>query len=105
MPIARSPALGKRPSASDQPQRLAGKLARILLDVHGRGVLMRDLTPRNIVVDGDAVTLIDFGESQKHATMAERIAQVLVYIASTAPGSRERRPPDSPPANRPRTPV
>jgi Lanthionine synthetase C-like protein/Protein kinase domain len=42
-------------------ERLAGKLARILLDVHGRGVLMRDLTPRNIVVDGNAVTLIDFG--------------------------------------------
>jgi serine/threonine protein kinase len=42
-------------------ERLARSLATVLLDVHAHGVIMRDLTPRNIVVDGDAVTLIDFG--------------------------------------------
>lgn len=39
---------------------LAGRLARILFEVHRRGVIMRDLTPRNVVVEGDRVTLIDF---------------------------------------------
>ncbi|HEX4788758.1 MAG TPA: lanthionine synthetase LanC family protein [Actinospica sp.] len=42
-------------------ERLAGSMARVLLDVHAHGVIMRDLTPRNVVVDGSAVTLIDFG--------------------------------------------
>lgn len=40
---------------------LAQRLAKILLDVHSRGVTMRDLTPRNVMVNGDEVTLIDFG--------------------------------------------
>ncbi|NUR58531.1 MAG: hypothetical protein HOV87_07535 [Catenulispora sp.] len=42
-------------------ERLASGLARILLDVHARGVTVRDLSPRNIVVDGDRFSLIDFG--------------------------------------------
>jgi serine/threonine protein kinase len=40
---------------------LARRLARVLLAVHDRGVIMRDLTPRNVVVTGDRVALIDFG--------------------------------------------
>ncbi|MEO3821915.1 lanthionine synthetase LanC family protein [Plantactinospora sp. B24E8] len=42
-------------------ERLAESLAGIVLSLHRRGVLIRDLTPRNIVIDGDRVTLIDFG--------------------------------------------
>jgi hypothetical protein len=42
-------------------EHLAFRLARILLDVHARGVTVRDLSPRNIVVDGDRFSLIDFG--------------------------------------------
>ncbi len=41
--------------------RLAGQLARIVNDVHQRGVIARDLTPGNIVLSGDRVSLIDFG--------------------------------------------
>lgn len=40
---------------------LAQRLARILLAVHERGVVMRDLTPRNIIAAGESVHLIDFG--------------------------------------------
>jgi len=40
---------------------LAQRLARVLLAVHDRGVIMRDLTPRNVVVAEDRVALIDFG--------------------------------------------
>ena len=42
-------------------EQLGRRLARILLDVHQRGVLIRDLHPRNIVVDGGGASLIDFG--------------------------------------------
>jgi tRNA A-37 threonylcarbamoyl transferase component Bud32 len=41
--------------------RLAGQLARIVHDVHQRGVIARDLTPGNIVLHGDRVSLVDFG--------------------------------------------
>lgn len=54
-----------RSAAASQGARplelLAQRLARILLAVHERGVVMRDLTPRNIMVAGESVTLIDFG--------------------------------------------
>ncbi|MEV5704957.1 class IV lanthionine synthetase LanL [Actinoallomurus sp. NPDC052274] len=40
--------------------RLAVDLARILLRVHERGVIMRDLTPANVVVGGE-VAVVDFG--------------------------------------------
>ncbi|HEY2791275.1 MAG TPA: hypothetical protein VGJ28_02900, partial [Micromonosporaceae bacterium] len=43
--------------------KLGGKLARILLDVHARGVIMRDLAPKNIVLDGDRISIVDFGLS------------------------------------------
>jgi hypothetical protein len=50
-------------------ERLAERLATVLLDVHARGVLMRDLTPRNVIVGSggsgdemhDRLTVIDFG--------------------------------------------
>ncbi|HET9893930.1 MAG TPA: lanthionine synthetase LanC family protein [Streptosporangiaceae bacterium] len=40
---------------------LGGRLARIVLDVHARGVVLRDIAAKNVVVDGPQVTLIDFG--------------------------------------------
>ncbi|GHA16507.1 hypothetical protein GCM10010329_44240 [Streptomyces spiroverticillatus] len=44
--------------------RLATQLASILVELHARGVVMRDVTPANIVLDGpDDVRLIDFGIS------------------------------------------
>ncbi|WP_344661518.1 lanthionine synthetase LanC family protein [Catenulispora subtropica] len=42
---------------------LGGRLARILHAVHARGVVARDLSPKNVIVDGDRVTLVDFGLS------------------------------------------
>ncbi|NUR32111.1 MAG: serine/threonine protein kinase [Catenulispora sp.] len=42
---------------------LGSRLARILLAVHERGVIVRDLSPKNVIVDGDRISLIDFGLS------------------------------------------
>ncbi|MEV0146763.1 MULTISPECIES: lanthionine synthetase LanC family protein [unclassified Nonomuraea] len=42
-------------------ETLGGRLARILLDLHARGVVMRDLAPKNVVIDGDRVSVVDFG--------------------------------------------
>ncbi len=36
-------------------------LARIVLDVHARGVVLRDMSAKNVVVNGPDVSLIDFG--------------------------------------------
>lgn len=47
---------------------LAHPLARTLREIHARGYLLRDLSPKNIVVSmtGDAVTYIDFGHCNHH---------------------------------------
>ncbi|MEN3609787.1 lanthionine synthetase LanC family protein [Plantactinospora sp. ZYX-F-223] len=50
-----------RSDARRDLERLAEQLAGIVLSLHSRDILIRDLTPRNIVVDSDRVTLIDFG--------------------------------------------
>ncbi|GAA1996730.1 lanthionine synthetase LanC family protein [Catenulispora subtropica] len=43
-------------------ERLAERMAGVILAVHGRGVLIRDLNPRNVVIGPDgAATLIDLG--------------------------------------------
>ncbi|MDR8412898.1 hypothetical protein MTP10_29720 [Nonomuraea sp. 3-1Str] len=51
------------PGARDRRrlETLARRLARILLDLHARGVVMRDLAPKNVVIDGDRVSVVDFG--------------------------------------------
>lgn len=42
---------------------LATRLARIVRAMHERGVIMRDLSPNNVVIDGEDVTVIDFALS------------------------------------------
>jgi serine/threonine protein kinase len=41
--------------------QLARQLARIVGDIHDRGVIIRDLAPSNIVLRADQVNLVDFG--------------------------------------------
>lgn len=48
--------------ARSLPQ-LGRRLAGILCAVHQRGVVSRDVAPKNVIVDGDRVSLIDFGIS------------------------------------------
>ncbi|MBG6135546.1 class III lanthionine synthetase LanKC N-terminal domain-containing protein [Longispora fulva] len=40
---------------------LAARLSGIVLDLHARGVIVRDLSPKNVVIDAGRVTLIDLG--------------------------------------------
>ncbi|TDD64699.1 protein kinase domain-containing protein, partial [Actinomadura rubrisoli] len=41
--------------------RLAERLARLLAEIHRRGVVVRDLSPKNVVLDGaDGLSLVDF---------------------------------------------
>jgi tRNA A-37 threonylcarbamoyl transferase component Bud32 len=40
---------------------LARQLAQILSSIHARGVLVRDLTPGNVVIDNGRVSVVDFG--------------------------------------------
>jgi hypothetical protein len=40
---------------------LGSQLARILAGLHGRGVIMRDLSPKNIVIGETGPCLVDFG--------------------------------------------
>ncbi|MEW9552409.1 lanthionine synthetase LanC family protein [Nonomuraea sp. NPDC050783] len=58
---------GRYLTAAEEPppgrglEDLARSLARTLAEVHGRGVVMYDLSPKNVVVDGGRPYLVDFG--------------------------------------------
>lgn len=49
------------PLAASEVLQLGQRLATILRAVHDHGVVMRDLTPANVVLDGGEVSLVDFG--------------------------------------------
>jgi serine/threonine protein kinase len=57
-PFPRGPGAG--PRSLDQ---LGAQLARILTAAHGRGVIVRDISPQNIVLDGGKPSIVDFGLS------------------------------------------
>lgn len=40
---------------------LAAKLAAIISEVHSRGVIIRDLSPKNVVIGGSGPSIVDFG--------------------------------------------
>jgi serine/threonine protein kinase len=42
-------------------QRLAHQLAAIVAGIHGRGVLIRDLSPKNVVIGHGGPSIVDFG--------------------------------------------
>ncbi|MEV6346459.1 hypothetical protein [Actinoplanes sp. NPDC051851] len=52
---------GSGPDGARTLRRLAADLATIVLDLHRRGVVMRDLAPKNVVLDGTRVSVVDFG--------------------------------------------
>lgn len=45
--------------------RIGLRIAKVLEQAHGRGVIHRDITPDNVVVHGDRVTVLDFGIAAK----------------------------------------
>ena len=58
----------KLPAGSAPPDSFpvaVAQLARTVAGMHDLGIVIRDLTPRNVVVDGDRYTLIDFGLAAK----------------------------------------
>jgi serine/threonine protein kinase len=60
-------AITTNPDIADDHRGLAwlgARLARILLALHQRGVISRDVHAKNIVVSDDDVTLVDFGLAQ-----------------------------------------
>lgn len=67
---------------------LAAAIARAIAGVHGAGWIHADLAPGNVIVDGDAVQLVDFGLARPHAEA--RVAATTHVIATTAYAAPER---------------
>jgi signal transduction histidine kinase len=91
--------LGK-PLAVDDVIALAVQLARALADMHGRGVMHRDVAPANIVLSpGGAACLVDFAlatafaEVRPEFTHHSEIVGTLPYLAPEQTG-RTGRPVD-----------
>lgn len=73
----------------DTPDRLTSAFLRTALEqcleaigyVHAHGVLHRDISPDNILVDdADHLTLIDFGAAREHAPQGGRILSSLIAV-------------------------
>lgn len=79
-----------RPGGQRSVARLAQQLARTLTAIHERGVVMRDLSPKNVVLGERAVSIIDFGIA----------AYAGVYLPGKTPGyAPARQVRDDPPAD------
>ena len=78
--------------------RLGAALARVLAQVHRRGVIHRDIKPQNVLVDAELsdVRLIDFGIATRkpthveETTAVETIAGTLAYMAPEQTGRMRR---------------
>lgn len=73
----------------EEPERLQPTLIRDLLSqslsaiqyIHERGILHRDISPDNFLLDwDDNLTLIDFGAAREHVTKAHRALSALLAV-------------------------
>lgn len=73
----------------EEPERLTPELIRDLLKqslraikyIHERGILHRDISPDNFLLDwDDNLTLIDFGAAREHVTKAHRALSALLAV-------------------------
>lgn len=73
----------------DDPKRLTPEIIRSMLMkslgaisyIHGKGILHRDISPDNFLLDGaDKLTLIDFGAAREHATRENRALSSLLTV-------------------------
>jgi serine/threonine protein kinase len=74
------------PSHSFTPKKIASianDLARALVEIHGFGMLHRDITPNNIMIttDGSAVLLPDFGTFREDRSNASRVVSSVLQSA------------------------
>lgn len=53
----------EEPGGRRSLDELAARLARIIADIHGRGIIARDISPKNVVINGAAISLVDFGQA------------------------------------------
>ena len=89
-----------KPLSADELTGLGLGLARAVAEMHRRGVMHRDITPANVVLDGDGVPrLVDFALANSFAeirpefTPHSEITGTLAYLAPEGTG-RTGRPVD-----------
>ncbi|WP_437318273.1 AAA family ATPase [Sorangium sp. So ce385] len=93
-------ALARGPLPVEAALRLGASLARVLGQLHRRGVLHRDVTPQNVLVDAERteVRLIDFGLAARRAAAGDAAEAdgaavgTLAYVAPEQTGRMKRAP-------------
>ncbi len=73
-------------------RQLASQLAQIVMAVHSRGVIVRDISPKNVVLKGKQSNLVDFGTS--HFEGLHLLGSTLGYAAPRQLIGMEPRPED-----------
>ncbi|WP_437725643.1 AAA family ATPase [Sorangium sp. So ce861] len=93
-------ALATGPLPVEVALRLGASLARLLGQLHRRGVIHRDVTPQNVLVDAERtqVRLIDFGLAARRAASGDAaeadgaVVGTLAYVAPEQTGRMKRAP-------------
>ncbi|WP_437999470.1 AAA family ATPase [Sorangium sp. So ce185] len=93
-------ALAHGPLPVEAALRLGASLARLLGQLHRRGVIHRDVTPQNVLVDAERaqVRLIDFGLAARRAAAGDAaeadgaVVGTLAYAAPEQTGRMKRAP-------------
>ena len=74
---------------------VVGQLADVLDHVHGCGIVHRDLSPANLMLDGDRLTLIDFGIARSDDRTATDGADLIGTTRYLAPELIQGAPPSA----------
>jgi predicted ATPase/signal transduction histidine kinase len=84
--------LGQKPLETELFLKLAVQIAGIVLSLHQRNVIHRDINPSNLVVQPDTwrLTMIDFGTATKAAGLVGESEGTLSYIAPEQTGRMNR---------------
>ena len=82
VPLRHELAVGPIPTA--RAFRIATEIARALAAAHEQGVVHRDLKPDNVIVNDDAVKVVDFGIAQLARDESEGLTQEGVLLGTPA---------------------
>lgn len=73
------------PLAPEEAAHLVGELCDAVSELHAHGVIHRDITPTNVVVNEGGAHLIDFGNARRPAAEARRDTTTLGTFGFAAP--------------------
>lgn|GEM_PF-4502854 len=85
----------RSPSTDERAKQIVLQIAQALQLIHTQGIAHRDIKPDNIIIQGDACVLVDFGIAKKYTPPSEETPKgAHVYMAPERHSSKTYLPQD-----------